>query len=69
VDLIRAGSLRRHDPLGRGGAEAPAAHPEVRHAAAVAARDAYPRLRPNSNIQAWLVTIAHRYLCCKPCRP
>jgi len=26
----------------------------------LAALDAYPRLRPNSNIEAWLVTIAHR---------
>jgi RNA polymerase sigma factor (sigma-70 family) len=26
----------------------------------LAALDAYPRLRPHSNIQAWLVTIAHR---------
>jgi RNA polymerase sigma factor (sigma-70 family) len=26
----------------------------------LAALDAYARLRPNSNIEAWLVTIAHR---------
>src|SRR3989442_7413731 len=26
----------------------------------LAALDAYPRLRPNSNIEAWLVTIPHR---------
>jgi DNA-directed RNA polymerase specialized sigma24 family protein len=26
----------------------------------LAALDAYPRLRPDSNIEAWLVTIAHR---------
>ena len=26
----------------------------------VAALDAYPRLRPDSNVRAWLVTIAHR---------
>jgi RNA polymerase sigma factor (sigma-70 family) len=26
----------------------------------LAALDAYPRLRPDSNVEAWLVTIAHR---------
>ena len=26
----------------------------------LAALSAYPRLRPNSNVEAWLVTIAHR---------